>query len=289
MYDTKGVKLAKSIDEAIKLLNECENPLIISGGTDVLISAREGKYRDNTLISIHGIKELKGVYLQSNGDISIQAASSFTSIVEDEIINSHIDFLGQAADLVGGPQVRNVGTIGGNICTAMPSADTATSLLVLEAIVNLEGASGRRSMRLNEFYTGPGKSVKKTDEILTHFTIEKDKYEGYKGFYIKYAMRNAMDISTLGCAALVKLSDDKSTIEDVKLGFAVAAPTPIRAKGLEEQLKGAKLDDIYEVIVNNILNDLSPRDSWRASKDFREHMLVEICSRSLEGAINKWR
>lgn len=287
MFDIQEFYEAKSVEDAVKALSKNENAEVISGGTDVLIRVREGRDAGKALVSIKNIEEIKGVKMLENGDLFIGAGTSFTHITSDPLIQKHLLMLGEAVDTVGGPQIRNMGTIGGNICNGATSADSAASIRALEAIVHLVGPEGEREVPISEFYTGPGKTVRKWNEVCTGFRIPRENYEGWSGKYIKYGKRKAMEIATLGCAAMVKLSEDKKTILDCRLAYGVAAPTPIRCEKAEESLKGADIHDEkrIEEYVNIALTEVNPRSSWRASKEFRLQIIATLAKRALEEAI----
>lgn len=289
MFDVKAIYEAHNIEEVIHLLDQYENSEIISGGTDVLIKAREGKLADKTLISIHNIKELKEIKFLENGDIFIGAGASFYHITNHPIITQHLPMLGEAVDTVGGPQIRNTGTIGGNICNGATSADSAASMQVLDAIVVLHGRKGKRLVPISEFYTGPGRTVRMSNEVCEGFIIPKSSYENCFGYYYKYGKRYAMEIATLGCAAMVKLSDDKTIIEEAKLGYAVAGPTPLRCRNAEDFIKGHSIDDVDAILAfgKKALEDVNPRSSWRASKEFRLQLIEELAKRCLKEAIKR--
>lgn len=127
MYDIENYYQAESVKDAVRLLNEHPDARIISGGSDVLIKIREENLPE-LLVSIHGIKEIQGVKMADNGDIYIGAGTVFSHITNDAIIRKYIPVLGEAVDQVGGPQVRNIGTIGGNICNGAVSADSAPTV-----------------------------------------------------------------------------------------------------------------------------------------------------------------
>ena len=222
-----------------------------------------------------------------NGDLFIGAGTSFTHLTNDPLVQKHIPMLGEAVDTVGGPQIRNMGTIGGNICNGATSADSAASMQVLNAVVFLTGPKGERQVPISEFYTGPGKTVREQNEVCTGFLIKKEDYEGFSGKYIKYGKRKAMEIATLGCAVMVKLDKEKKHFEEVRLGYGVAAPTPIRCPKAEESLKGAACTDTerMENYVNIALTEVRPRSSWRASKEFRLQVISELAKRALKEAI----
>ncbi|MBF1050908.1 MAG: xanthine dehydrogenase FAD-binding subunit XdhB [Peptostreptococcaceae bacterium] len=288
MYDIKKIYEPKDIDEAVKFLAEDDEAIIINGGSDVLIKNREGQLTNIPFVSIYNLKELKDIYIDDKESIIIGSGVSFTNIEKNSIVQEHIDFLSYAVGQVGGPQIRNIGTMGGNICNGVPSADSCTSVMALNAYLHLKSVRGTRVVPVSEFYVGAGKTVRERDEILTHFEIRKEEYKGYKGNYIKYAMRNAMDIATLGCCIMTKLSEDKKTLEDIKITYGVAAPTPIRSPKLEEKLRGQKVDEnLIKIIDENYKEDVNPRDSWRASKDFRLHIIREMARRNINQSIVK--
>ena len=127
----------------------------------------------------------------------------------------------------------------------------------------------------------------KPDEIQTGILIPKQSYEGYFGHYIKYAMREAMDIATTGCSVNVKLSPDKKTIEDARIAYGVAGPVPMRARSAEALVKGQPISaGLVAAFSKAVLQDIHPRDSWRASKAFREHIAVELAKRCLTKSIH---
>lgn len=289
MFDIHSFYEAKDVADAVQALVREPLAEVISGGTDVLIRVREGKDAGRALVSIHNIKELKGVKMMENGDLWIGAATSFSHITNDPLIQKYVPMLGEAVDTVGGPQIRNTGTLGGNICNGATSADSASTMWTLEAKVVLEGPEGERIVPVCEFYTGPGRTVRDRCEVCKGFIIPKESFEGWNGHYIKYGKRKAMEIATLGCAVRVKLSEDKTVIQDVRLGYGVAGPTPLRCRKAEELLKGAKVGDLAaaEAFAKEALTEVNPRSSWRASKEFRLQLIEELAKRGLAEAVKK--
>ena len=224
MYDIKALHEAENVQDAICLLTEHPQAQIIAGGSDVLVQIREGKRAGVELVSIYGLDELRGVSLEEDETLRIGSLTSFSHITKNELIQKYIPVLGEAVDMVGGPQIRNIGTIGGNTCNGVTSADSASTLFAWDAIVELTGPEGIRRLPIREFYIKAGKVDIRPGELQTGILIPKQSYQGYWGHYIKYAMRNAMDIATLGCSANVKLSEDKTVIEDVRIAYGVADP-----------------------------------------------------------------
>ena len=286
MYDLTALYEAKSVRDAVALRVAHPEAQIIAGGTDVLVQVREGKRAGKALISIQGLDEIRGITMEGDGTIRIGSLTCFTSITHHPIIQQHINVLGEAVDMVGGPQIRNAGTIGGNTCNGVTSADSASTLFAWDAKVELTGQSGTRVIPIQDFYIKAGTVDLKPDEIQTAILIPRTAYEGYEGHYIKYAMREAMDIATIGCSVNVKLSADKQTIEDVRIAYGVTGPIPMRAPSAEAAARGkAVCADTVKAFGQAVLEDIHPRDSWRASKAFRQHIAVELAKRCLTRSI----
>ena len=287
MYDIGSIYRAKSVDDAIAALERDSEALVIAGGTDVLIKVREGKLAGCRLVSIHDLPELKGIELSDAGDVEIGPLSTFRDVTFSPVIRGTIPVLGEAADSAGGPQLRAAGTIGGNVCNGITSADTASPLVALDAVLRVRGPRGEREVPIAEWYQGVGKVALAPYELLVKIVIPRANYEGYTGHYIKYAQRSAMDIATMGVSCLVKLTGDKKTVDDVSLAFGVAGPVPMRAYSAEAAVRGLPIGEAAEQIGAAALDDVSPRTSWRASREFRIQLIRELSGRALQEAARK--
>jgi xanthine dehydrogenase FAD-binding subunit len=286
MYDIRSFYPATSVQDAIRALAADETAVLISGGTDVLVKLREGGHTNCALVSIHRLPELTGVRREADGTIVIGSCTCFTDLAENELLQAHLPALAEAAGNVGGPQVRCEATIGGNVCNGAVSADSAPSLLALNAVLKFSGSAGTREVPVREFHTGPGKTVRKHDEILTAIYIAPENYENYGAKYIKFGKRAAMEIATLGCAASVKLNGAKDVVEELRLAFGVAAPTPIRCPRAEETAVGKPLtEETLAAIGEEAMKEAQPRGSWRASKVFRLQLVRELAARTTATAI----
>ena len=286
MYDLKALYEAQSVQDAVRLRLEHPEAQILAGGTDVLVQMREGKRAGKELISIYGLDELRGVSIDGEENIRIGSLTSFSHITRDPVIQKYINVLGEAVDMVGGPQIRNAGTIGGNTCNGVTSADSASTLFAWDAVVELTGEKGVRRLPIQEFYISAGKVDICPDEIQTAILLPKASYENCFGHYIKYAMRSAMDIATTGCSVNVVLSGDKKTIERARIAYGVAGPVPMRAAHAEEAAQGRPASqETADAFAAAVLEDIHHRDSWRASKAFREHIAVELAKRGLMESI----
>ena len=281
MYDMSALYQAQSVQDAIRLRLEHPEAQIIAGGTDVLVQMREGKRAGKALISIQGCREMRGVSLDEEENLRIGSLTTFSHITADPLIQRYINVLGEAVDMVGGPQIRNAGTIGGNTCNGVTSADSASTLHAYDAIVELTGSDGVRRQPIHDFYIRAGKVDIREGEIQTAILIPKESYENTFGHYIKYAMRSAMDIATLGTSVNVRLSADKKTVERARVAFGVAGPVPLRAATAEKLAAGQNVSlELAEAFAQAVKEDINPRDSWRAAKDFRMHIAVESAKRA---------
>ncbi|MBQ0059669.1 MAG: xanthine dehydrogenase FAD-binding subunit XdhB [Lachnospiraceae bacterium] len=259
---------------------------IIAGGSDVLVQVREGRRAGKELVSIYMIDEMRGISIDEDEAIRIGSLTSFASITKNPIIQEKFGVLGEAVNMVGGPQIRAIGTIGGNTCNGVTSADSASTLHAWEAIIEITGPNGVRRVPIKDFYIKPKVVDLGPGELQTAIIIPKSSYENCYGHYIKYAMRNALDIATLGCSVNVVLSEDKKTCERVRIAYGVAGPVPARAYHAEEFMTGKEItDENIKQFAKTVLEDINPRDSWRAGKAFREHIGVVMAERALRESI----
>jgi len=284
MFNIKSYSRAGSIQEAIRLLQENPEAHLIAGGTDVLVKMQKGKAQFDHLIDIHDIAELNFIRENDDGDLVIGPLSCFTHVAESALIRKHIPVLSEAILTIGGPQVRNMATIGGNLCNGVPSADSATPLIALNATVTIEGPDRSRKMPLEDFFLGPSRVALEHHEIMTAITVSRDNYAGYYGHFYKYAMRDAMDIATIGCSAVCKV--ENKVLTDLRLAYGVAAPVPIRCKDTEDKIRGRKLStQLLKDIAEAVQDDVSPRTSWRAAQDFRLQIIATLAHRVVKQAI----
>lgn len=281
MFDIHSYHKAASVRDAVRLLAEDPQARLIAGGTDVLIKLRdfEGFSR---LVDIHGLPELRGVTRMADGTIRVGSGSTFTDLEESPLVQTCIPLLGEAAASVAGPQIRNVGTIGGNLCNGAVSADTCAPVLALNGRLNLLGPEGERSVPALGFHTGPGRVALKPGEVLLSVDFPPEDWQGWGGAYHKYAMREAMDIATIGCAASVRL--DGAIISGIRLAYSVSAPIPVRCPTAEAAALGrsAAPEDLPAVLAavrEAVEADVRPRTSWRAAKDFRLHIIRALAER----------
>jgi len=284
MFPIEKYHFASSVEDAVQTLAADEKAKIIAGGTDVLVRLHGGNADYGRLVDINGLSELKEISIDADGKIFIGSLATFTEIMEHEVIKKHVPVIAESLATIGGPQVRNSGTMGGNICNGAVSADSACAALVHEFDLVIAGPEGERTESINGFHTGPGRTILQKGDLLKYFCIRPENYKGFSASYYKYAMRGAMDIATIGCGAAVKMNGD--TIETLKLAFTVAAPTPIRCENAEKAIENKALtEETLQTMVNALEEDVKPRDSWRASKDFRLHLIRTLAKKVTRQAV----
>jgi len=288
MYDFNNIYQPTTVKEALEMKKAHPNALTLAGGSDILIQCREGRLAGRDVISIYNLDELRGICLEEDGTILIRPLTSFSHITNHPLIKKHIPVLGDAVDQIGGPQIRNIGTIGGNICNGVTSADSASTLKAYDAILEIASVDGIRVVPYSEFSLGPARVDLREGEILTGIRIEKDSYENTFGKYIKYSMRRAMDIATLGCSVNVRLSQDKKTVERLRIGYGVAGPVPSRATATEQMAQGKEVSlELINKVAQSVVDDVNPRTSWRASKEFRIQLIKELAKRAFKSSIEQ--
>ena len=224
---------------------------------------------------------MKHINRTDEGEITIGAGVTFAEVFRSKLIMDKLTALGEGAISMGGPQIRNMATIGGNICNGAVSADSIASLIAFDAKLRLVSTGGERIVPIDEFYKGPGRVNLGAKEILTNIIIEKNNYENKKSCYTKFSNRRAMDIAMLGVTVVTEVEDNH--FKDIRIGLSVAGPVPIRCSIAEEFGKGKKINEINITNIGKAAVDSAKaRDSWRASKEYREHLIEELTIRSLQ-------
>ncbi|MCS4472192.1 xanthine dehydrogenase FAD-binding subunit XdhB [Clostridium botulinum] len=286
MYDINEILEPKTLEKALELLSEHDNLTVIAGGTDVLVKLHEERFNSLNLISIRNIEGLNEIKVIENGSIEIGAMATFSEIFRDDIVNKNIPILAEASVSMGGPQIRNMATIGGNICNGAVSGDSAPSLFALNSKLRLKSKNDERIVKIKDFYIGPGQVGIRKDEILISIIIEKKDYKNKYGNYIKFASRNAMDIALMGVAVLVEVKNKK--FEDLRIALGVSGPTPIRCEIAEAEGKHMKVtDENIRLIGNLALKSSKAIDFWNASKEFKEHLIQELTYRGLKESVKR--
>jgi len=234
------------------------------------------------LLSLKGVPEVH--VFEANGTLVFGAALTISQITSHKSVCQHYGALADGAMVIGSVQIRNMATVGGNICNASPSADTAPGLLVLGAQAVLASQSGQRIISLDEFFLGPGKTVLKPGELLKEIRIPRPA--GRSGSaYLRHTPRVSMDLAFVGVAAALTL-DPAGRMVSVRIALGAVAPTPIRAIQAEALLTN-KLPDaaLFDEASQIAARESKPIDDLRASSDYRRHLVSVMTRRVLSMAL----
>ena len=284
LAQTEQYLAAVSLEQALACLQQAAGDVtILAGGTDLMPQQQSGRLKPKrTLMNIRRIAELKGVQL-ADGSIQIGALTTITEMMDNALLRHHLPLLVEAGDHFASNQIRNAGTLGGNICNASPAGDMLVPLLVLEAKAELasfvEGRICRRSVPLNEFFIGPGKTSRTPTELLTGVRIALPP-NNFAARYFKFGIRPALDISTIsiGIGGLLQ----GSVISGVRVAFGAVAATPVRAPRTEAALEGKRLDAAtIEAAAAAARDEVNPIDDVRASAWYRKELIFNMTKRML--------
>jgi carbon-monoxide dehydrogenase medium subunit len=277
-----------SLTEALALLTEHrERARVFAGGTDLFVAMKKRESVPEHLINLKGIEGLKGIDVDETHGIRIGGPTPLGDLERSKIVTEKLSILGDAFNVIASPQIRNLGTIGGNLCSAVPSADTAPPLISLGASVELSGTNGTRKVLVEDFFKGPGESDLGPDEILTRILIP-NPLENSAGAYMKMMRRNAMDLALVGVAAQLRLDDDGKVCKEARIALGAVAPTPIRARGAEETLIGKVIDENLAEEAGRIASqEASPITDVRASREYRTEMIGVLTKRAVMAACGK--
>ena len=279
----------ESIDEAVSLLKEAAGSARpLAGGTDLVVQMKERATRfpyPETIISLDRVSELRGVDFSDTDGLRIGAGATMTDVATHPAVRERYAALAEGAGLVGSLQTMNMATIGGNVCNAAPSADTAPPLLVYEAEAVIVGPNGRRTLPIAEFFRGPGETALAPDELLAELRLPVPP-AGTGAAYQRNTPRKQMDIAVIGVAIALTLSGD--TIERARVALGAVAPTPLRATSAEAALQGQPAsDETFAKAAQAAVQDSTPITDIRASADYRRHLLKVITARLLVEAANR--
>jgi CO/xanthine dehydrogenase FAD-binding subunit len=266
-----------SLNEALGLLQEHEEKArLIAGGTDLLVWMKQGVVYPGMLIDIRALPELS--FIRVRGDeLHIGAATPMNEIKDSREVQERAPGLVQALQVLACHPIRNTATVGGNLCSASPAADTAPPLLALGASVALQSVEGERRVALSGFFAGPGLTQKKPNEILKHIIVPHQA--GRSGF-LKLGRRKALTLSIASVAACVTIQDGKFT--DAKVALGAVAPIPLLCKKAQEQLIGARVgEDVIQRASEAAKKEVSPITDVRATAAYRREMAGVLTRRIL--------
>jgi CO/xanthine dehydrogenase FAD-binding subunit len=268
-----------SLTRALELLSELgPKAKVMAGGTDLMIQWKRKQLSPEYIVSLRNVPELN--VLNMDGELTIGSAVTHRTLELSDGVRESFPVISDAVSNLGSVQVRNSATIGGNICNAAPSADTAPPLLVLDSVVRIQSSASQREIAICDFFRGPGRTVLNPDEMVTRFTIPAPLPNTGMAYW-KHTRRRAMDLPILGVAVLISLESDLRTCKKARIGLGVAAPTPKRSLDAEKFLEGKELDENVLAEAGNIASgEASPRTTIRGSEWYRRDMIRVLVKRT---------
>lgn len=276
-----------TLEDACSLLSKYGGEArVLAGGTDLLVKMKHRRMLPSYLISIKNVPDLGYIHYDEKEGLCIGALTTLEAIKASPVIRQRFGILAQAAGVVGSVAIRNRGTIGGNLCNAAPSAETAPALIALAAKVRIAGLGGERTIALEDFFTGPGETVLQTGEILTEIQVPNLPARS-NGVYLKHSLRK-MDIAIVGVGVVVTLSGESCT--DIKIVLGAVAPTPIRARKAEEVIRGQEPNQKLTKRAAEIASrESSPIDDIRSRAEHRRNMVGILTAQAIEQAVKQAR
>lgn len=278
---------AKTLRQAISMLQRHgENARIVAGSTDFLVRWRQGVWNPDHVINIQRVSGLGRITYSARNGLRIGALVTIRTLELHPAVRRRYPALAAAAASFAGVQVRNLATVGGNICNASPSGDTIPALLVFGAECRAVGPNGERGVPLDQFFTGPGRTVLQHGELLTEVRLPPPP-RNTGSHYIKHSPRGAMDIATVGVASMVSLDGRSGPCSEVRVALGSVAPTPVRAYAAEDILRGQGIDNqLIQTAAAAAQDGVRPIDDIRGSAVHRREIVGVLTRRTLQQALN---
>ena len=273
-----------SLPEALALLREQgQGGRLLAGGTDLLVQMKERDLAPRYVVSLRDLPELRAIAFDGDTGLTIGARVSMREIELDPSICANYPALAEAAGVVGSIQVRNLATLGGNICNAAPSADTAPALIVLAATAIIAGNEATREMPVERLFQGPGRTVMQPGEILVAIRCPAPAPH-FGSAYLRHTPRAELDIAVVGAAAAIRL--DGNTIVDARVALGAVAPVPLRLPTVEAALTGQPATAATLTAAAAIAaGEVRPISDQRGSEKFRRTLSAVLTRRVLERAL----
>lgn len=271
-----------TLADAVRILSENNGKArILAGGTDILVQLREGLRQARVVVDVKRIPELTKLTWSPQSGLSIGAAVPCSRVYEDESVCQHYPALADAARIVGAWQIQNRATLGGNLGTSSPAADTVPAMVVCQGMCRIASPSGVRTVPAAEFCTGPGKNVLAAGELIVSIEFPPPASPGGSA-YLRFIPRNEMDIAVVGAGAAVTLDPKTSTIQSAKIALGAVAPTVIVPREAVEFLTGKLADEKTCEQAGELARKVAkPISDQRAPADYRMHLVGVLTKRAL--------
>ncbi len=274
-----------SVAEAVGLLNAYESASVLAGGTDLVPKMKQALVRPGHVVNLKKIPELAGVKEEAEV-IRIGALTRLRDIERSIIVTEKLPLLFEAVNHIGSVQIRNMATVGGNLCNASPAADSAQALIALGAVSHIAGPNGERMVDLGAFFTGPGKTVLEKGEILAYLTVPYPE-KGNRGAFIKVG-RTSLDLATVSVALSAQMR--KETVETARVVMGAVAPTPLRLKAVEQHLTKRKLNvDAIEEAGRIASESIRPITDIRGTAEYRRDAAKGVMMEALTRVLDESR
>ncbi len=273
----------ESIRDALALLSRYQGKSkIIAGGTDLMLQMRNGYIRPEYVVDITRIPGLDSVAFDDPEGLRLGALTTIRFLETSAELQKKVPILSQAAGQLGSVAIRNVATVGGNLCNALPSAETSQALVALSARVRIIGPGGERTIPLEDFLIGVGKTLLHPDEILLEIIVPDAPPRTY-GRYFKHSPRGSIDLAIVNIAVLMTMEPDHKVCRDARIVMGAVSPTPLRAKKAEALLKGKRIDDaLMEQAAQAASDEAQPRrGSIRGSFEYKKEMVRVLTRRAI--------
>lgn len=274
---------AKSLEEAVAAA--ADGYTVVAGGSDIFVMMHKGVEYDK-IVDISGLDELRQIRVTDDG-LEIGALATHNEIAENPAVRQDYPALAEGCISVGSTQVRNRGTIGGNICNASPAADSAGPLLLYDAIVRIEGKDGKKEVPITEFFTGVKKTVLQPGDIVTSVFLPQT-FAHECSAYKKLMKRGAMEIGIMS-AGVRLMMDASGNCVDARVSLSAVAPTPIRAPKAEDALKGGPVTEASIAAAAEEAYEIATPHTWRNSEEWSKDMTREYVKMAAEAALSRMK
>lgn len=277
--------LPRTVDEALRVLSERgPDAKLLAGGTDLLPQLKNGLLKPACVVDLSGVERLRALRADGSG-LRIGAAVSARTLERDATTRTTYTSLAESGALVGSVQVRNLATLGGNLCNAAPSADMAPPALALDAEAVVAGPRGERRLPLTDFFTGVRRTVLGPDEVLVEIVVPAPGPRS-GGHYLRHTPRRELDIAVVGVASQLTLTD--GVCAKARIALAAVAPMPLRARAAEQALEGKPVTpEAIERAAELAVGAAKPISDQRGSADYRRHLVRVLTRRTLRTALTR--
>ena len=277
-----------SLKSALSILSEKGDVTkVLAGGTDILVKLRGRREQPDVLMDSKEIPELNELSYDQNKGLTIGAAVPLYKLYDNADVKNNYPALVDSTTIIGGIPIQGRATVGGNLCNAAPSADAIPTLIVLGAKALISSADGTREINVDEFCTGPGSNVLKSNELLVSINVPAPK-ENSGAHYMRFIPRNEMDIAVVGIGTSVELNAEGDKFKNVNVALASVAPTPIFVREISEFLSGKEVNDENIEKAGQLAKEASsPISDMRGTAEYRQHLCSVLTKRSLNKSIER--